>query len=73
MLPRDEGRGLPAFPGAPIVSRCFGQPLQAGFDTHVAGVAEPSLQAVPRDRIQYVEVVTEQQAQLLPLAVVWMK
>lgn len=53
-------------------SQFFGRPLKRGFDAHVICVNERSAyQAVSRDQCEYVELVIEQQAQLLPLAVLW--
>jgi hypothetical protein len=53
-------------------SNFFGRPLQRGFDCHVACVSQrKGFQAVSSQECQYVEVVVDQQAQLLPIAVLW--
>lgn len=53
-------------------SQLFGKPFKRGFDAHVACVSQMvGYQAVGRDQCEYVELVFEQQAQLLPLAVLW--
>jgi hypothetical protein len=53
-------------------SNFFGRPLQPGFDCHVACVSERTdYQAVNRQECQYVEVVIGQEAQMIPVAVLW--
>jgi hypothetical protein len=44
-----------------------------GFDSHVVCVNESSseFQAVGRKQCQYVEVVVAEEAQMLPVAVLW--
>ena len=55
-------------------SRFFGQPLSAGFDSHVACVSERAgFEAVQREDCQYVELVVANYQQLLPLAVLWLR
>lgn len=55
-------------------SKFFGKPLKRGFDAHVACVSElVAYQATKREQCQYVELVIEQQAQLLPMAVLWLE
>jgi hypothetical protein len=50
----------------------FGRSLKPHFDCHVICVSELSgCQAVNRKDCQYVEVVIEQEAQMLPIAVLW--
>lgn len=50
----------------------FGKPLKSGFDCHVICVNQANgFQAVDRASCQYVELVIAQQAQLLPIAVLW--
>jgi hypothetical protein len=53
-------------------SNFFGRPLQRAFDCHVVCVSESAnFQAVTRQECQYVEVVIDQVAQMLPIAVMW--
>lgn len=55
-------------------SRLLGQHLKSEFNAHVACVSDAAgYQAVSRDECEYVELVIEQQAQLLPIAVLWFR
>ena len=55
-------------------SDLFGSKLRAGFDAHVAAVSEASrFEAVQRKQMQYLELVIDQEAQVLPLAIVWVR
>ena len=61
-----------------LVSDFFGAPLKSGdsgrFDCHCALVSENAgFQAVPRDQMQYMELVFDQTSQVLPIAVLWVK
>ena len=64
----------PQPPRADRHSRFFGQPLSAGFDSHVACVSERAgFEAVQREHCEYVELVVANYQQLLPLAVLWLQ
>ena len=55
-------------------SDLFGSKLRGGYDAHVAGVSEASgFEAVRRTQMQYLELVIEQEAQVLPLAILWVR
>jgi hypothetical protein len=55
-------------------SKYFGKPLKRGFDCHVACVSDANEgQAVNSEECQYVEIVMDQEAQLVPLAVLWFR
>jgi hypothetical protein len=61
-----------AYPVTPDVDRhLLGTPIKPGFDCHVACVREGNEVAVNRHDCKYVELVFDQEAQLLPLAVLW--
>jgi hypothetical protein len=55
------------------MSDFLGQPLKKGFDCHCAAVCAPSFQAVNRAQMQYMELVVDQEVQVLPVAVLWVK
>jgi hypothetical protein len=56
------------------VSDYFGSPLHPGYDCHCVAVNESSgFQAVPRKEMQYMEIVFDQEVQVLPIAVLWVK
>jgi hypothetical protein len=59
------------------VSDFFGLPLNrqgATYDCHCAVVNESGgFQAVPHQNMEFMEVVIEQEAQILPIAVLWLK
>jgi hypothetical protein len=56
------------------VSDYFGSGLNPGFDCHCVAVNESSgFQAVPRKEMQYMEIVFDQEVQVLPIAVLWVK
>ncbi len=56
------------------VSDFFGMPLQRGYDCHCVAVNESAgFQAVARDKMQYMEIVFDQEVQILPIAVLWVK
>jgi len=59
--------------GAPGVSALYGRPLKTGYDCHCAAVQEPALQAVARPQMQYMELVCEQDSQVVPVAVMWVR
>jgi hypothetical protein len=60
------------YPAGSNQSNFVGRPLQPSFDCHVACVSERAdFQAVSRQECQYVEVVVGQEAQMLPLAILW--
>ena len=48
--------------------------LRAGFDAHVAVVSQASgFEAVRRAQMQYLELVIDQEVQVLPLAILWVR
>ncbi len=56
------------------VSDYFGSGLNPGFDCHCVAVNESAgFQAVPRKEMQYMEIVFDQEVQVLPIAVLWVK
>jgi hypothetical protein len=56
------------------VSDYFGSPLHPGYDCHCVAVNESAgFQAVPRNMMQYMEIVFDQEVQVLPIAVLWVK
>ena len=56
------------------VSDYFGGPLHPGYDCHCVAVNESAgFQAVPRKEMQYMEIVFDQEVQVLPIAVLWVK
>jgi hypothetical protein len=56
------------------VSDYFGSGLNPGFDCHCVAVNESAgFQAVPRNMMQYMEIVFDQEVQVLPIAVLWVK
>jgi hypothetical protein len=55
-------------------STAFGAPLTRGFDAHVAAVSQTNgFRAVPRASMQYMELVFDQEVQVLPIAVLWLR
>jgi hypothetical protein len=60
-------------PNTAPTSEYFGRPLKPGYDCHVACVSYDVSdgQAVNREDCQYVEVVVDQEAQMLAIAVLW--
>jgi hypothetical protein len=83
MLAATVGLAYPVTPDAedyPVPPRpdrhsvWFGQGLKPGFDCHVACVSErKGFEAVQRPDCQYMELVVDQQSQLLPVAVLWLR
>jgi hypothetical protein len=64
----------PTPPRADRHSKWFGQGLKSGFDCHVACVNQRQrFEAVQRPDCQYMELVVDQQSQLLPVAVLWLR
>lgn len=63
----------PLPPEAPEQCRFYGCTIQAPATTHVAGVDGKTLLGTAPDRAAYVEIVSSQHAQLLPLAKVFFK
>lgn len=56
------------------VSDCFGEPLKSGHDCHCVAVnSAASYQVVPVQEMEYMEMVFDQEIQVLPIAVLWMK
>ena len=56
------------------VSDYFASPLNPGYDCHCVAVNETAnFQAVPRKEMQYMEIVFDQEVQVLPIAVLWVK
>ena len=52
----------------------FGRPLEKGFDAHVVAVNEAcGCRVVERAMAQYFEVVFDQEASVMPVAVLWVK
>jgi len=58
---------------APEQCNYFGQPMKPKYDTHVVPVREPEFLVAPVDGATFHELVFDQDAQLLPLALVWFK
>jgi hypothetical protein len=71
--PVTPAEDYPTPPRADGHSIWFGNGLEVGFDCHVACVSEPTCEAVNRPDCQYMELVVDQQSQLLPVAVLWLK
>jgi hypothetical protein len=55
------------------MSDFLGLPLKKGFDCHCAAVCAPSFQAANHDKMQYMELVVDQEVQVLPVAVLWVR
>lgn len=56
------------------VSDFFGAPLKAGFDCHCAVVScQAGCQAVDSRNMEYMEIVFDQESQVIPIAVLWVK
>ena len=78
---RGGGRRVPGYAAARLQSeaqgraqRLFGSKLRGGFDAHVAAVSQVSgFEAVRRSQMQYLEIVIDQEAQVLPLAILWVR
>ena len=48
--------------------------MRSGFDAHVAVVSQAAgFEAVRRTQMQYLELVIDQEAQVLPLAILWVR
>merc|ERR1712129_649192 len=65
------GGGLP--PTQPGDSRFFGKGFHPGCDTHLMRVARPDFFAAKAQGAHFTEVVSRQDAQLLPLAMVFFR
>merc|ERR1712216_348805 len=68
-LPQDFDLPLPHTSGNQCVY--YGMPLKAKYDTHIIPVAAPDYYAVPPSQADFHELVFDQDAQLLPLALAW--
>lgn len=73
ITPCAEDFDEPLPPNLPDQCKYFGAPMKAKYDTHIVPVAAPSYLCVPSAAAEFHEIAFDQDAQMLPLAIVWFR